>query len=266
MARPRTSTRTRTRRPDRGDVRLIKMAQLAELSGVPGATIKHYMREGLLGGPARRTSRNMAYYDARLAERVKVIKELQSERFLPLKVIGALLEPSPSPRLRPDLDRAERRQLGELAPVVRGGFAAGTGVDRMTGATAAKTRADVLATMPIAASELDLLAAIRLVTLDDSGAYSGVDLELLQLLADIRRSGLGEIFPLSLVEPYVAAVRQLIRFEIDLFRRRVLEGGIKLPRSIPEVTTEAVEIGQRLLVGLRAKLLPPELEALALDL
>jgi DNA-binding transcriptional MerR regulator len=73
--------------------RLVKMAELAELSGVPGPTIKHYLREGLLS-TARRTSRNMAYYDARLADRVRVIKELQAERFLPLRVIGELLEPS----------------------------------------------------------------------------------------------------------------------------------------------------------------------------
>src|SRR5687767_13985971 len=94
------------------------MAELAELSGVPGPTIKHYLREGLLS-TARRTSRNMAYYDARLADRVRVIKELQAERFLPLRVIGDLLEPLPSAALRADLDRDARRRLGELAPGVQ---------------------------------------------------------------------------------------------------------------------------------------------------
>ena len=256
------STRTprarRSRRGDRGDVRLVKISELAELSGVPAATIKHYLREGLLSGPARRTSRNMAYYDSRLAERVKLIKELQSERFLPLRVIGELLEPSPSAHLRPDRERGGRRQLGALAPVVRGGFAGGAG----------RTRDDVLASMPIVAAELDWLASIKLVTTDDSGpepVYRGIDLELLELLADVRRAGLGDIFPLSIVEPYVAAVRALVRLEIDLFRRRVLDSGLPLPRPIPALATEAVEIGQRLLVGLRAKILPPELEALALD-
>ena len=61
---------------------LVKMADLARLSGVPAPTIKHYIREGLLPAPERRTSRNMAYYDARLAERVRAIKDLQA-RFLP---------------------------------------------------------------------------------------------------------------------------------------------------------------------------------------
>ena len=32
----------------------------------------------------------MAYYDARLANRIRVIKDLQAERFLPLRVIKEL--------------------------------------------------------------------------------------------------------------------------------------------------------------------------------
>ena len=43
------------------------MSELAERSGVSAGTIKHYLREGLLGGGRAsvvRTSRNMAYYPA----------------------------------------------------------------------------------------------------------------------------------------------------------------------------------------------------------
>src|SRR5829696_415804 len=101
----------------RRDGELIKMAELAKRSGVPSPTIKHYIREGLLPGPEVRTSRNMAYYDARLASRIRVIKELQAERFLPLRVIGELLEPAPSDRIRADRDAAQRT-LSALAPIV----------------------------------------------------------------------------------------------------------------------------------------------------
>jgi DNA-binding transcriptional MerR regulator len=254
VAQARTPRVSRSRRA--GDVRLVKISQLAELSGVPGPTIKHYLREGLLSGPARRTSRNMSYYDARLADRVKVIKELQAERFLPLRVIGDLLEPSPSAKLRADLDLAERRQLGELAPTVSGHLAR----------AGEQSRDDVLSTMPVTAAELDYLARAGIVTpdlVDGVAMYRGIHLELLAILADIRRQGLGEVFPLILVEPYAAAVRALIRLEIDLFRRRVMDSGLPLPRPLPEVANQMVEIGQRLLVALRAKLLPPELEAIA---
>src|SRR5687767_14446636 len=84
------------------DPQLIKMSELSKRSGVPGPTIKHYIREGLLPGPEVRTSRNMAYYDARLANRIRVIKDLQAERFLPLRVIGELLEAAPSDKIRSD--------------------------------------------------------------------------------------------------------------------------------------------------------------------
>ena len=251
--------RSRPSRSRSREVRLIKISQLAALSGVPGPTIKHYLREGLLGEPARKTSRNMAYYDARLAERVKVIKELQAERFLPLRLIGELLEAAPSATVRADRERAGKRQLGELAPAIRDLARTGRGL----------TRAQVLASLPITALELDYLARLGLVAPEAASGgggepvYRGTDAELLELLADIRRQGLGDVFPISLVEPYAAAVRAMIRIEIDMFRRRVLEGGVPLPRPVPEVATQAVDIGRRLLVGLRAKLLPPELEALA---
>ena len=43
---------------------MLKMSDLADRSGVSAGTIKHYLREGLLGDEREvvRTSRNMAYY------------------------------------------------------------------------------------------------------------------------------------------------------------------------------------------------------------
>jgi DNA-binding transcriptional MerR regulator len=68
---------------------MLKMSELAEASGVSAATIKHYLREGLLGDRKGvvRTSRNMAYYPPEYVERIRRIKRLQEDRFLPLKVI-----------------------------------------------------------------------------------------------------------------------------------------------------------------------------------
>lgn len=103
--------RKRTIKPTRAHTELVKMSELSKRSGTPAPTIKHYIREGLLPGPEVRTSRNMAYYDGRLAARIVVIKELQAERFLPLRVIADLLEPAPSDRIKPDRDAAQRRAL-----------------------------------------------------------------------------------------------------------------------------------------------------------
>src|SRR5919197_1027898 len=73
---------------------LLRISELAERSGVPVATIRHYLREGLLPEPVK-TSRNMAYYPPEFVERIRLIKQLQEERFMPLKLIKSVLEEDP---------------------------------------------------------------------------------------------------------------------------------------------------------------------------
>jgi DNA-binding transcriptional MerR regulator len=101
----------------------MKMSELAEASGVSAGTIKHYLREGLLGDEEGivRTSRNMAWYPPAYVERIRLIKQLQEERFLPLRLIKELLADRPprTPRGAVELpanvlDRLE--QLGVLTP------------------------------------------------------------------------------------------------------------------------------------------------------
>src|SRR5215203_6889251 len=73
---------------------LLKISELAERSGVPVATVRHYLREGLLPEPVK-TSRNMAYYPPEFVDRIKLIKRLQEERYLPLKAIKNVLDEDP---------------------------------------------------------------------------------------------------------------------------------------------------------------------------
>lgn len=230
------------------------MSELAKRSGVPAPTIKHYIREGLLSGPEVRTSRNMAYYDARMVARIRVIKELQAERFLPLRVIGELLEPPPSDRIRAERDRAQRQALTALAPALE-----------PRGGNTRRKRSEVQKTFGLTRAELESLEKSGVLELrgeGDTAGYGGADLRLLDVLADLRRLGLGEIFPVSLGEPYLAAVRKLVELEIDIFRHRVLSAGA-LPMPVPEIARHAVALGERLIVSLRAKLLPDMLEALS---
>ena len=82
---------------ERRSTGMLKMSELAERSGVSAATIKHYLREGLLGSDEEvvRTSRNMAYYPAEFVDRVRLIKRLQEERFMPLRVIREVMADDP---------------------------------------------------------------------------------------------------------------------------------------------------------------------------
>src|SRR5687767_585022 len=70
---------------------MLKMAELAEASGVSAGTIKHYLREGLLPEPVK-TSRNMAWYPPEFVDRIQLIKDLQERRFMPLKAIKGILD------------------------------------------------------------------------------------------------------------------------------------------------------------------------------
>jgi DNA-binding transcriptional MerR regulator len=76
---------------------LLKMRELAERSGVSGATIKYYLREGVLGPEdgVVRTSRNMAWYPPEFVERIQLVKRLQEERYWPLRLIREVMQSSP---------------------------------------------------------------------------------------------------------------------------------------------------------------------------
>ena len=72
---------------------LLKMAELADRSVVSAGTIKHYLREGVLGDESGivRTSRNMAWYPPDFVERIRLVKRLQEERYMPLRLIGEVM-------------------------------------------------------------------------------------------------------------------------------------------------------------------------------
>ena len=76
---------------------MLKMSELAQRSGVSAGTIKHYLREGVLGPDHEvvRTSRNMAWYPESFVARIQLVKRLQEQRFMPLRVIRELVGADP---------------------------------------------------------------------------------------------------------------------------------------------------------------------------
>jgi DNA-binding transcriptional MerR regulator len=68
-----------------------RMKDLCEASGLPRQAIHFYIQQGLLP-PGRKTGRNMAWYTDEHMERLRLIKKLQHEQFLPLKAIKALFD------------------------------------------------------------------------------------------------------------------------------------------------------------------------------
>ena len=67
-----------------------RMRDLCQATGLERQTIHFYIQEGLLP-EGKKTGRNMAYYGEDHLERLRLIKKLQEERFLPLRAIRAVL-------------------------------------------------------------------------------------------------------------------------------------------------------------------------------
>lgn len=68
-----------------------KMKDLCDRTGLDRQVIHFYIQQGLLP-EGQKTGRNMAYYNDSHVERIQLIRQLQHERFLPLKAIKAVLE------------------------------------------------------------------------------------------------------------------------------------------------------------------------------
>jgi DNA-binding transcriptional MerR regulator len=105
---------------------LLKISELAERADVPVATVRHYLREGLLPEPVK-TSKNMAYYPPEFVERIRAIKRLQEERFMPLRVIrdALLAERTPKAEVLERFDLPARAldrlaEVGVLSPNAEG--------------------------------------------------------------------------------------------------------------------------------------------------
>ncbi|MGD8316116.1 MAG: MerR family transcriptional regulator [Myxococcales bacterium] len=77
-------------RPDEHDW-CYRMKDLCEATGLPRQAIHFYIQQGLLP-PGRKTGRNMAWYTDEHIERLRLIRKLQHEQFLPLKAIKALFD------------------------------------------------------------------------------------------------------------------------------------------------------------------------------
>jgi DNA-binding transcriptional MerR regulator len=71
--------------------RYMKMKELSEKTGIKAPTIRYYITQGLLPKPCK-PHKNVAYYDDRYIDLIRMIKKFQKEYFLPLEVIRKAIE------------------------------------------------------------------------------------------------------------------------------------------------------------------------------
>jgi DNA-binding transcriptional MerR regulator len=218
---------------------LLKMKELAEASGVSAGTIKHYLREGLLPEPVK-TSRNMAYYPPEFVERIKLIKQLQEDRFMPLKHIKAVLDEDP--------ERA--RALVELEDRILERALAG----EQTRVSAAELRKRYEVPQEV----LDRLAELEILTPTSRG-YSQREVEIVQAISRFRAGGYEESIGFTVYDTlrYKRALEGLVKEEVQVLMDR-LAGEVEPGRAM-ELIEAGTEPLKDLIAALHDKLLVAEL-------
>ncbi|QEC50214.1 MerR family transcriptional regulator [Baekduia soli] len=222
---------------------LLKMSELAQRSGVSAGTIKHYLREGLLGDDADvvRTSRNMAYYPPHYVERITLIKRLQEDRFMPLKVIKGVLEADPDRALAlVDLeDRIIERALARRETV-------------RVGAEEIRRRYD------LPDNVLERLAEIGVLTPDEQG-YDADDVAIIEAMVRFRAGGYDEALGFTVYDTlrYREALQPLVEEEIRTLLARF--AGEVEPERAADIIASGTEPLRELLGAMHSKLLLAEL-------
>jgi DNA-binding transcriptional MerR regulator len=216
------------------------MRELAEASGVPAPTIKHYLREGLLPEPVK-TSRNMAYYPPEFVDRIRLIKRLQEERFLPLKAIKNVLDEDP--------DRA--RAMLELGDQI---------LDRaLAGERSRTSAAEVRKRYGVPKEVLDRLADLGVLTPNSRG-YSPSDITIIEAISRFRAGGYDEQIGFTVYDTirYKSALEELVRQEVDVVMDRL--AGEVPPERVVAMLEAGAEPLKDLIAALHTKLMVAELE------
>ena len=218
---------------------MLKMSELAERSGVSAGTIKHYLREGLLGNgdDVKRTSRNMAYYPEDFVERVRLIKRLQEERFMPLRVIRQVMGADP--------ERAAR--LIELEDrIIEKAIKAGE--------TGRVSRAKVRTAYDVPRNVLDRLEELGILTPNARG-YDADDVAIIEAISRFRAGGYEEALGFTVYDTlrYREALQPLVEQEVRVLLDR-LAGRVDVERAV-EIIASGAEPLRELIGAMHSKLL-----------
>lgn len=208
----------------------MRIDDLAQRAGVPTRTIRYYTQQGLL--PSPKLKGRVGYYDERHLDRLRLIKELQEKRYLPLSVIqsvmrhfeaGADLETMLAPLdmvFQPRWDAIERREF--------------------TRAELAK-QAGVESSVVDAAEDMGFLFPVRR---GRGRRYTADDVHML----GVARQWLDLGLPRSLGRLYRESLEEISKMQVRAFNESVVAPLAAEHRS-PEKTREGLLEGYRAMSG-----------------
>jgi DNA-binding transcriptional MerR regulator len=183
------------------------MADLCRLTGMPRQAIHFYIHEGLVP-PGHKVGRNNARYGELHLDRIRTVRRLQNERFMPLKAIRAVFEGHDeafTPEQRGIIGDVKRRLASTLArPLER------------------KRRVEVktlLARHGLDENDLDDLVRAEVVSVERGPRgtlrVSADDAWAFEMLAELRKAGFTHTlgFDAAMLRVYERAVVALVEHE-----------------------------------------------------
>jgi DNA-binding transcriptional MerR regulator len=216
---------------------MLRAGQLAKLADVSLPTIKHYVNEGLLPKPLK-TGKTMAYYDRACVDRIKLIKKLQKEKFLPLDVIKRILASGSAYEEELELGQAilKSHKLPSYAQPV-----SESRIERHTRYPLKKIRL------------LEQEGLLFPVVGDGGKQYDAIDCQIIEIMK--RREELGLPFDHSIdtVKLYRDAIEQAVQGDIRLFVKNLLGGFSK--EATLKFLTEVDDFLDSFVVLIRQKML-----------
>jgi DNA-binding transcriptional MerR regulator len=188
---------------DNDDEQLMRIDDLAHITGIPGRTIRFYNTEGLLPPPLMRG--RVAYYTHEHQQVLNIIKELKERQNLPLHIIKQLLQiraEQGDVQMNLALKQRLLHTLTTNTPQVQ--FSKEELIQR-TGASAASIEEMVQQGLLFPGES------------EGQQTFTGDDLLLLELYQGLERLGL----PLALPALIRFQLRQLVRSELAAFEQHL---------------------------------------------
>jgi DNA-binding transcriptional MerR regulator len=201
-----------------------RMKDLCELTGLGRQAIHFYIQRGILP-PGHKTGRNMAYYGEEHLERLRLIKKLQQERFLPLKAIAAILDDRES-------TFSEQQRAFLLGVKQRLGA-------RLGGGPGEVEVAPLLARLSITREDFDRMVELELIGCRDSGGREVIASDAVWLLESYA-----EAQRLGFIKELGFGVDDFVMYDEiaqQMFQREAMTLASRIPKMAPDQAAEMIE-------------------------
>ena len=213
-----------------------RIGDLAKKAGVSAPTVRHYLKEGLIQKPVK-TGKTMAYYDESCVERIKLIKKLQRERFLPLNVIKRIIDSGEFQEDELEVGKAMFKPNGLLPDQI----------------TVPETKIEAHTGYPL--SKILILeneGMISPVTDGGKKIYGNVDIEIINIMKKREEAGVPFDHCVEIAKAYRDGIDSSVKRDLKIFVTSIL--GDVSAKNAARMMTEADESLDRFILIYRRNL------------